>query len=172
MFYEVIGVPELDKALVQLEKRVQNQLIRRATREVARHLWRVVIARVPVDTGLLARSLRVRTLGRVRGGRYKGMRGHQVQTSKGFYKGEDYYGSFIEFGTAKMVARPFLRPSADAVRPDANRRFITAVGRAIAESRDKTPEARFRRAREVKQILKARKTGRALTEKDFADIAL
>ena len=38
-------------------------------------------------------------------------------------KSEAFYGKFLEFGTSKMAAKPFLRPAYDAARP----RAISAV---------------------------------------------
>lgn len=39
------------------------------------------------------------------------------------------YAPHLEFGTVKMAARPFLRPSTDAIRPS----FKTAVASAIRQ---------------------------------------
>lgn len=38
------------------------------------------------------------------------------------------YGKFVEFGTRRMGARPFMRPAAEAVLP----KFADAVKRALA----------------------------------------
>ncbi len=43
-------------------------------------------------------------------------------------KSHAFYGRFVEFGTAKMAAKPFLRPAFDAAQP----RAISAVNAVLA----------------------------------------
>lgn len=38
----------------------------------------------------------------------------RVQARKGAFEPGEYYGGYIEYGTNKMAARPFLRPALDA----------------------------------------------------------
>ena len=44
-------------------------------------------------------------------------------------KSNAFYGQFLEFGTAKMAAQPFLRPAYDAARSKA----IAAMQAVMAE---------------------------------------
>ena len=43
-------------------------------------------------------------------------------------KSHAFYGRFVEFGTAKMAAKPFLRPAFDAAQP----RAVAAVNAVLA----------------------------------------
>ena len=41
------------------------------------------------------------------------------------------YGKFLELGTSRMAARPWLRPSYNAILPDARAKITQAVANAI-----------------------------------------
>jgi HK97 gp10 family phage protein len=59
--------------------------------------------------GQLRDSLAIRAIKRNRNGRV----GVVIQTRAGDFKGRTFYASFIEYGTNKMAARPFIRPAFD-----------------------------------------------------------
>lgn len=70
-------------------------------------------ALAPVKTGALRRSI------------------HSVFTNgglTGIVGPSVLYGKFVEFGTRRMGARPYMRPAAEQVLP----RFVDAVKRALA----------------------------------------
>lgn len=70
-------------------------------------------AKAPVKTGTLRRSI------------------HSVFSNgglTGIVGPSVLYGKFVEFGTRRMGARPYMRPAAEAVLP----KFADAVKRAIA----------------------------------------
>lgn len=70
-------------------------------------------AKAPVKTGTLRRSI------------------HSVFSNgglTGIVGPSVLYGKFVEFGTRRMGARPFMRPAAEAVLP----KFAAAVKRALA----------------------------------------
>lgn len=91
----VTGDKELDRLLASLTPKLQKKLSRQATRKSAKDIvLPEAKARVPEDTGDLADSLVVRAVKRSRG-----KIGHMVTTKDGFYKGDQFYGAFIEFGT-------------------------------------------------------------------------
>ena len=48
-------------------------------------------------------------------------------------KSHAFYGRFVEFGTAKMAAKPFLRPAFDAAQP----RAVAAVNAVLANEMKK-----------------------------------
>lgn len=50
-----------------------------------------------------------------------------------YNKEKAFYGKFVENGTSKMAAQPFIRPSYDAKQQEA----LNAVGKYIQESRKK-----------------------------------
>ncbi|PRX90824.1 HK97-gp10 family putative phage morphogenesis protein [Allonocardiopsis opalescens] len=59
---------------------------------------------VPIDTGDLGSALEKR----VRGS------GSTADAEVGVWEDEEYYGQFVEFGTSKMAAQPFMYPNASA----------------------------------------------------------
>ena len=70
-------------------------------------------AKVPVRTGTLRRSIH----SVFENGGLRALVGPSV-----------LYGKFVEFGTRRMGARPYMRPAAEAVLP----KFADAVKRALA----------------------------------------
>lgn len=72
--------------------------------------------RVPVDTGALRDSIKGRVINQQSG----------EVTAGG---GDVDYAGYVEYGTVKMAAQPYMHPAADAARP----RFEAAVARAIAD---------------------------------------
>jgi HK97 gp10 family phage protein len=71
--------------------------------------------RAPVDTGALRDSIKGRVINQQAG----------EVTAGG---GEVDYAGYVEYGTVKMGAQPYMHPAADAARP----RFEAAVAQAIA----------------------------------------
>jgi HK97 gp10 family phage protein len=100
-----------EKITAEIEKRAMDRL-EKAGEGVAAKACQLV----PVDTGTLKNSIRVTRLkgdpkmnirvyagNRVKGGSMK----------KGAERGA-FYAHFIEYGTVKMSARPFMRPALNA----------------------------------------------------------
>lgn len=103
----VTGDKELDAILDQVEPRMAKRLQREELKKAAKQIiLPEAQARVPVDSGQLEESLVARALPRSRT-RY----GYEVRTRDGFFKGDEFYGGFIEFGTKHQEADPFLRPA-------------------------------------------------------------
>ena len=102
----VTGFADIDRRLKKLETKVQNKVakssMRKATKEI---ILPEAKNRVPVDSGQLEDSIVVRAM------RSKNRIGAVVMTRDGYYKGDEFYGSFIELGTKTMKADPFLRPA-------------------------------------------------------------
>jgi HK97 gp10 family phage protein len=91
-----------------------NQLVRqpgemrkeasKVVREAAFLCQRIAIQRAPVDTGFLRESI---TVGGVQGGQVRsGLLSLQVGP-------EAAYGAFVEFGTTKAGAQPYMTPAAE-----------------------------------------------------------
>jgi HK97 gp10 family phage protein len=59
--------------------------------------------------GQLRDSLAIRAIKRNRAGRV----GVVVQTRAGEFRGNTFYGAFVEYGTSKMAAKPYMRPAFD-----------------------------------------------------------
>lgn len=125
----ITGVEEIDRKLSRFEQSVQKKAIRKATREASKVILEEAKTLVPVDTGALRKSLRVRSLKRSRV-----KQGHQVQTGEGFFKGETFYGGFVEYGTKRMAAREYLRRAMNSKEAETIQKFRTELGVAIDEA--------------------------------------
>lgn len=96
--------PEIARRL----ERNAEALVRRTAENIAGEAKQ----RAPRATGKLARSIKVHRVGEFE---------YRVEVGA-------WYAHFIEFGTVKMAARPFLTPAAEAERGDfqrAGRRLIS-----------------------------------------------
>ena len=91
--FAITGDKELNAALKALGSKLALKLERKALRQVAKPVLADAKANCPVDSGDLKRSLKLRSMRRSR------VRiGLQVATSKGWFKGDTYYGGFVFLG--------------------------------------------------------------------------
>lgn len=140
----VTGDKVLDRVLRNLPVAAQKKLSRKATRKAAKEIVLPEAKnRVAVDTGELEESLAVRAIRRSRT-RF----GHQVGTKEGHYKGDQFYGAFIEFGTkerqhksGKRVGRidpaknfAYLRPAVYDNRARITAMYVAAMKELINET--------------------------------------
>jgi len=116
MDIKIEGAKELEKKLLSFEPKLGRKIIRQALRAGAKVIHTAAKANVPVDTGALKQSLKVKAM-RKRRHSY----GVMVATSDGWFKGDEFYGAFLEFGTSKMPAKPFVRPAFDAEKDNAEK---------------------------------------------------
>jgi len=131
----VLGMSELNKQLKALGPRIEKNILRGGVRAVAREIANDAKANVPADTGNLRRNIVVRgfrgqrTRGKnrdtVRAGvviREEGKRGKIVRGEGGalgikvLRQNNAFYWRFVEYGTKRMPARPFLRPAYDRMQ--------------------------------------------------------
>lgn len=129
MTVKISGLRELGMAMKELDYRLQKRIGRGATNAAGRVVAKEIKARVPLlkapnphrTRGLIRRSIRVKAE-RVRDGQFesrvwvKGLgRGrvaaYKRKTGKGSAtnRNDPYYWWWVEFGTAKMAAQPFMR---------------------------------------------------------------
>ena len=128
MSVDIKGLKELQAALNQLPREVQKRPLRAAVSAAAKVIQDEAKRRAPIDTGNLRKAI-YRT--RSRSGSGTGQETFLVAVKKGKAEyantarnrrlnrvgkkyqtqGEAYYWRFLEFGTAKMAAKPFLRPA-------------------------------------------------------------
>jgi HK97 gp10 family phage protein len=102
------GAKELSKLLKKLPVKVEKNFMRQAVRAGARVVVKDARKRVPKNTGNLAKSLGVVSR------RAKNITMSVKARSGKKQKNDGFYGRFIEFGTRKMAARPFLRPALES----------------------------------------------------------
>lgn len=112
----ITGLEELDAAMRELPKKIARQGIRKPLRAGAKVVLAEAKRNAPRGvTGNLRRSLKVRA-----GKRKKGIISMRVTTSEGWFKGDEFYAGFVEFGTKErrhrsgrsvgaVTARKFVR---------------------------------------------------------------
>lgn len=146
---EMQGLRELEKALLDLPKRLERRVLNSALMSGARLMVRDAKQRVPVATGELRRNIRARP-DRPRDGHtatvivgvrklskaqlFK-LRKKRINTS------DPFYWRFVEFGTSRMAARPFLRPAFESQKVGA----VAVIKDALRERIDKEAQKLGRR---------------------------
>lgn len=129
-FKNVQGFKELAAALKQLPKNVARKHLRGATAKGATVIRKKARELAPVDTGEMRKDIlvkRERSEGDhvakysvfVRSGKKSRLAGAKRDMHK-----DSFYWKFLEFGTAKMAARPFMRPAYEAEKEAA----VDAIG--------------------------------------------
>lgn len=104
--FKVEGGADLDKALSQLPARVSKRFAREALETAARPMQRAMASRAPRAPGKpdIADHIAISTA-----------RGSKTETNVAVGPERPYfYGRFLEYGTAFMSARPFMRPAFEA----------------------------------------------------------
>lgn len=125
---EVAGMDELLRNLKTLPEKVQKRVLVGGVRAAAKPVLNEAKRLVPKDTGNLKKSIGVTKLRTKK----KSLVWFQVSTRKnGKYDG--WYGRFIEVGTAKMPAHPFMRPAFEKEGENA----IIALKEYVAKRLDK-----------------------------------
>jgi HK97 gp10 family phage protein len=131
------GGAELAAKLETLPTRVANKVIRQSLRIGTKIILAETVAKAPVNTGLLKKTLKVRAMKRRRN-----QIGVQVITEGGFYQGKAFYGAFLEFGhkagprklgnkRQQVPAKPFIKPAFDAVKEQAASVILQAMKQGI-----------------------------------------
>lgn len=118
------GFEQVYKALNELPEKLQKKALREAVKKGGEFLADRMAERAPVRTGNLRESVKAfrasfsRSSARIKVGpevvdKKKALR--QRAAGKVVAEVNDgYYAKFLEFGTVKMAARPFMRPALDA----------------------------------------------------------
>lgn len=109
--FTMTGNKAVLNALKKLGNVVPGRVLAKATRAGMRPIHAEAKQNVPVDTGKLKKSIKLRAMKMKR------------RTSKGarvFHSGKDfrgdpkgYYGAFVEYGTSRNKAKPHMRPAYD-----------------------------------------------------------
>lgn len=93
------GMEDVERSLNGLSNTLKKKALRKASRESAKVVQAYAKKYAPRRTGALVRSLKVRALRRSR--RTKHVVGVQVWTGEKWFKGQQFYAAFLEFGTAE-----------------------------------------------------------------------
>lgn len=129
------GFKEMADAMRELGLRVAKNALRRAVSSGAAEIRNEAKSRAPVATGEMRRDIQIKrerdTKGEmsakysvfVRSGRKSRMSGKARDVQK-----DSFYWRFVEFGTSKMPARPFIRPAFEAKKDAA----VGVIGETLA----------------------------------------
>lgn len=135
------GLTQLNATLRALPERLEKNVVLGALRAAAQVIRKDAMARVPVlqnphpnrKPGTVRRAITVRRSRTTKNSVYVGVAGLSRKSIAAFKASgaqngavnpdDPYYWIFLEFGTAKMPAKPFLRPAFEAKKFEALRRF-------------------------------------------------
>ena len=145
----VRGLRELQAAMRELPKNLDRRILNAALMGGARLMVNHAKASVRVDTGTLRRNIRARPVRPVSHSAtvIVGVRKLSKKQIAAFKKktgksgsanpSDPYYWRFVEFGTSKMSARPFLRPAFETKKYEAVAVIKTAIGKRIEVEAEK-----------------------------------
>jgi HK97 gp10 family phage protein len=115
------GAEELNAALEKLGDRATGLMLQRAAEEGGKVIQAEAERRAPRDSGNLQDNVVDRAIPRAQ-------KQGRAQIDVGPTR-DAWYGAFLERGTSKMPAQPWLRPAFESSIPEA----IAAVGKALRE---------------------------------------
>jgi len=134
--FEVKGLKELDKALNELPLRARGSVLRGALNKAA--------TPIAAEARRLAPRRKDEPEDRQYGPLYRSIRkSASTPRAKNNYTAEvkvgpskrGFYGMFLEFGTSKMPAHPFLRPAFESQSQEALDIFSKELGERIEKKR-------------------------------------
>ena len=91
------------------------------------------IARVPVDSGTIRENIIVKRAEESSDTNKKQTYLITVRTGKKNAEGDAFYWRFVEFGTSKMSARPFIRPAFESMKQTALAAMKKRFGQKLSE---------------------------------------
>lgn len=121
-----LGDDELAKDMAQLEPKIQRKVLRQAFRAEAKEIAKIAKSLVPVETGELKKSIKVRAMKRSR------VRvGYVVMAGIGIDPDKRNKAMAVEFGTKDRAATPYLRPAHDQRKDRALKNIADELGKRI-----------------------------------------
>ena len=127
------GYAELERALRELPKAAAKGVLRTAMRKAGQQVVDAASAAAPKDTGALAESLALSTR-LTKGQRRRRRKKGDVELFLGPTYPSGAHGHLVEFGTAHMAKRPFLRPAWDGLVDNVLKDFGNAMWAAIEKA--------------------------------------
>jgi HK97 gp10 family phage protein len=121
---QITGLSDLEKRLRELPDRLAKNVLRGAVRAGAVVIQKEAKLLAPKDTGEMARDIMVKAAKSskgfiayhvyVRTGKKSRLAGRKRNVNR-----DSFYWRFVEFGTSKMAAKPFMRPAFDTKKESA-----------------------------------------------------
>jgi HK97 gp10 family phage protein len=134
---KIQGLAEVKEVFKQLPVEIARKALRGAMLDGAEVIRKEAqrLAPIRAESSLKKMSKRkLRKAGFLKASIMKRMRARpregDMTVSVGWSK-DAFYGSFIEFGTRFITARPFLRPALDSKATEASKRIATRLGPQI-----------------------------------------
>jgi HK97 gp10 family phage protein len=143
---KLTGGEELERKLAELDKKVARKISSKAVRAGAKIILAEAKRRAPVGTdgkassgkkhkaGTLKRSLKVRSA-KKRNGTIR----FQVQTKDGDYKGEAYYGAFVNYGHKTGSRKAIKRSKVGSLARSKGQRGRTKGVYQVSDTRRQIP---------------------------------
>ena len=122
---DIKGLKDLAKNSDKLKKNFASTTLRTALRNAAAPVRRKARANVPVDEGDLKRAIAINA---------KVDRSGEGYADVGFRPDQAFYGGFVELGTSKQQAQPYLRPALDESEGEIRGAFIGALNKTIEKA--------------------------------------
>ena len=142
MTFKVDGLKELQTALQELPKATGRNVMQRTLIKAAKPIETAAIAKVPVATGNLKKSITTSTR------LTKRQRSAQPKRSLvEVYVGSSSIGTLVEFGTSDTPPQPFLRPAWDGNKEQALKIIKDEMGNEIAKAAARLAKKAARAAR-------------------------
>lgn len=129
---DIKGLADLERELNQLTLKARASVLRGALNKAVDPFLKA--ARENVSAQFTERSGTLRKSIQKSATAPRGSNGFTAEAKVGV-TGEGFYGRFLEFGTSKMPARPFMRPAVDAHAQEVVDLFASEMRRRIEAAR-------------------------------------
>jgi len=123
---EIEGWDELEAKLRKLATNLNTQeVMENALMDGAEIVKGALESGAPRHTGQLAGDIHISKQGRQK---------YSVRVGPGI---RGFYGRYLEYGTSRMAARPWMRPAFDGVQASVERAISDSMWRAVEEANDR-----------------------------------
>jgi HK97 gp10 family phage protein len=121
----ITGFEEIDQVLANLPAQLSKSVLQGTFKEAAKPLLEEAKRLVPVHEGDLQDSLGIVS------GKKSGVEDVAVYVGPRYNKRHGFIGAFIEYGTSKKAAHPFMRPAYDKTIGPVKEIIKTALAKVL-----------------------------------------
>lgn len=130
---KIEGLEELRETLEKTMPREAKNILRRTTYGIATKIRDQVKERAPAKTGALKRSIKAKRNRDTR----TNISSSVIADRSGGRTGSGYHWHFLEFGTVKMPAQPFINPTVEQMRPQVPELYRNEFGKQLEKEMKK-----------------------------------